>query len=171
MKAKFKVGDIVKGITPVGSIYNITTNEMHEAEVVNVGPFDPSIITIKILNHEHKANIGNRHTVLAKYFELVEKKQKPIVIYRKDNQVIALDQSTGKKGIATCCPTDTFDFNVGAKLAFARLMGEEIKTEPAAPEAKAAQKPAFDPESLELLKLLSDSLDVLERIERLGVSK
>lgn len=45
-----------------------------------------------------------------------------IVIYRKDNEVIALDKRTSKKAIAKCSPEDTFDFNVGAKLAFNRLM-------------------------------------------------
>lgn len=45
-----------------------------------------------------------------------------IVIYRKDNEVVALDKRTGKKAIAKCSPEDTFDFNVGAKLAFDRLM-------------------------------------------------
>lgn len=45
-----------------------------------------------------------------------------IVIYRKDNEVIALDKRTGKKAIAKCSPEDTFDFNIGTKLAFDRLM-------------------------------------------------
>ena len=45
-----------------------------------------------------------------------------IVIYRKGNEVIALDKRTGKKAIAKCSPEDTFDFNIGAKLAFDRLM-------------------------------------------------
>ena len=45
-----------------------------------------------------------------------------IVIYRKYNEVIALDKRTGKKAIAKCSPEDTFDFNIGAKLAFDRLM-------------------------------------------------
>ena len=45
-----------------------------------------------------------------------------IVIYRKGNEVIALDKRTGKKAIAKCSPEDTFDFNIGAKLAFERLM-------------------------------------------------
>lgn len=50
-----------------------------------------------------------------------------IVIYRKDDQVIALDKRTGKKAVAKCCPEDLFDFDYGAKLAFLRLTG---KTEP-----------------------------------------
>ena len=45
-----------------------------------------------------------------------------IVIYRKGNEVISLDKRTGKKAIAKCSPEDTFDFNIGAKLAFERLM-------------------------------------------------
>ena len=45
-----------------------------------------------------------------------------IVIYRKGNEVIALDKRTGKKAIAKCSQEDTFDFNIGAKLAFERLM-------------------------------------------------
>ena len=45
-----------------------------------------------------------------------------IVIYRKGREVIAVDKVTGDKAIAKCSPEDTFDFNVGAKLAFDRLM-------------------------------------------------
>lgn len=165
MKAKFKVGDIVKGVTPVGRIYNITTDEMHKAKVVNVDLFDPSIITIEILDHVYNGNIGDKHKVCAEYFELVEEKQKPIVIYRKDNQVIALDQSTGKKSIAKCCPTDEFDFNTGAKIAFARLMGEEVKVESAAPETKA------NPEIQDFLELLKDMINITEKLDHLGILK
>lgn len=45
-----------------------------------------------------------------------------IVFYRKGNEVIALDKRTGKKAITKCSTEDTFDFNIGAKLAFDRLM-------------------------------------------------
>ena len=47
-----------------------------------------------------------------------------IAIYRNDDKVIALDKSTGKKAEAKCSPEDEFDFHVGAKLAFQRLMGD-----------------------------------------------
>lgn len=47
-----------------------------------------------------------------------------IMIYRKDNKVIALDKTTGNKGIAKCSPEDEFNFNFGAKLAFERLMDD-----------------------------------------------
>lgn len=52
-------------------------------------------------------------------------KPETIVIYRKDNEVIALDKSTGKTATARCNPADTFNFTTGAKLAFERLTGED----------------------------------------------
>ncbi len=45
-----------------------------------------------------------------------------IEIYREGRDVIALDKRTGEKAIAKCSPEDEFDFEVGAKLAFERLM-------------------------------------------------
>lgn len=54
--------------------------------------------------------------------KLNEKSDECIVIYRKDREVIALDKTSGKKAVAKCSPEDTFDFKVGAKLAFERLM-------------------------------------------------
>lgn len=55
----------------------------------------------------------------------VEPVNETIVIYRKDNKVIALDKSTGKKATARCNPADKFDFTTGAKLAFERLTEED----------------------------------------------
>jgi hypothetical protein len=48
-----------------------------------------------------------------------------IVIYRKDNKVIALDKTTGKTAEAICCEDDEFDFYTGADLAFERLRGRK----------------------------------------------
>lgn len=45
-----------------------------------------------------------------------------IVIYNKEREVIALDKATGNKAIARCNPADEYDFRIGAKLAFDRLM-------------------------------------------------
>lgn len=55
--------------------------------------------------------------------EEVEKVSNTIVIYMIGNQVIAFDKVTGEKAVAKCHPDDEFDFNIGAKLAFERLMG------------------------------------------------
>ena len=48
---------------------------------------------------------------------------KPIVIYRVGRNVVALDQNTNKNAIAKCHPSDNFNFSVGAKIAFERLLG------------------------------------------------
>lgn len=57
-------------------------------------------------------------------------KTKPIVISRNGRVVTAEDKNTGKKGVAICSPSDEFDFKIGAKLALARLLGEEISEKP-----------------------------------------
>jgi len=50
-----------------------------------------------------------------------------VMIYQKNYKtVVAQDKVTGQTGIALCCPTDEFDFNVGARIAFGRLMGDDI---------------------------------------------
>ena len=54
-------------------------------------------------------------------------KNECIVIYRKDNKVIALDKLTGEKKEAKCSPDDEFDFYTGAKLAFERLTNKTVK--------------------------------------------
>lgn len=63
-----------------------------------------------------------------------------IVIYRNDNKVIALDKSTGEKAEANCNHADEFDFRTGAKLAFNRLMGEDVKTDNGVREVKRKAK-------------------------------
>lgn len=67
-------------------------------------------------------------------------KDETIVIYRKDNKVIALDKSTGEKAEANCNPADEFDFRTGAKLAFNRLMGEDAKPDNGVREVKRKAK-------------------------------
>lgn len=49
-----------------------------------------------------------------------------IHIYSKGNKVIAVNEDTGKRGIARCHPDDDFNFYTGAKIALARL--EESET-------------------------------------------
>lgn len=63
-----------------------------------------------------------------------------IVIYRNDNKVVALDKSTGEKAEANCNPDDEFDFRTGAKLAFNRLMGEDVKPDNGVREVKRKAK-------------------------------
>lgn len=63
------------------------------------------------------------HVITAK--EFLREGKECIVIYRKGDETIALDKTTGKKAVAKCHPDDEYDFNTGAKLAFARLTGEQ----------------------------------------------
>lgn len=72
--------------------------------------------------------------------DLVKHQNETIVIYRNDNKVVALDKTTGKKAEAKCNPADEFDFRTGAKLAFNRLMGEDVKTDIGVREVKRKAK-------------------------------
>lgn len=84
----------------------------------------------------HEGHDGNGRTESGKRYDgnscwyvneccLKRAADETIVLYRKNNRVIALNKSTGEKAEAICSPTDTFDFRTGAKLAFDRLMGEK----------------------------------------------
>ena len=72
--------------------------------------------------------------------DLVKHQNETIVIYRNDNKVVALDKSTGEKAEAKCNPADEFDFRTGAKLAFNRLMGEDVKPDIGVREVKRKAK-------------------------------
>ena len=86
-------------------------------------------------------SIGLKHFQIGSIFsEALEKVDTTIVIYRKDNKVVALDKSTGEKAEAKCNPADEFDFRTGAKLAFNRLMGEDVKTDNGVREVKRKAK-------------------------------
>ena len=77
-------------------------------------------------NHNNHFDFGS---VFGMNLKPVEVKAEEITITRYGNKVVA---KYGKKvGVAKCSPDDTFDFAVGAKLAFSRLMGDpEDKPEP-----------------------------------------
>ena len=63
-----------------------------------------------------------------------------IHIHQRGNMVIAHESQTGREGIAKCSPEDKFDFYTGAKLALARLYGDEfIPFEEKKPEATIAE--------------------------------
>ena len=52
-------------------------------------------------------------------------KPEKIIIYRNGADVVAKNTATGKTGVARCNPADEFDFHIGAKLAFERLINPE----------------------------------------------
>lgn len=86
-------------------------------------------------------SIGLKHFQIGSIFSVaLEKVDTTIVIYRNDNKVVALDKSTGEKAEAKCNPADEFDFRTGAKLAFNRLMGEDVKPDNGVREVKRKAK-------------------------------
>ncbi len=121
-KCKFKVGDKVKPTKD--NKYTITGQDMELGVVTYVGKCDAcsnADMEIKILKHKDKDYIGGTFSAESCAFK---KFDETIVIYSDGNKVTALDKSTGKKAIARCNPADEFDFRIGAKLAFSRLIGE-----------------------------------------------
>lgn len=137
-KHKFKVGDrVVEKINQKkGIVVDFLRNEY--------------LVLVKF-DGWNKGHDGNGYTRSGKtysgnhcwYFckeELEIIKDETIVIYRKDNKVVALDKSTGEKAEAKCNPADEFDFRTGAKLAFNRLMGEDVKPDNGVREVKRKAK-------------------------------
>lgn len=137
VKRKFKVGDVVKPNKKADENYTITTTSVvREAIVTELRDYTMEIKIIK-----GSCSVGEVFTVEEKCFDLVRKaKQETIVIYRKDNKVVALDKSTGEKAEANCNHADEFDFRTGAKLAFNRLMGEDVKPDNGVREVKRKAK-------------------------------
>lgn len=113
-KHKFKVGDRYK------SGYFANNDAVIEITEISGGTVFYKDVVGK--------SIGLKHFQIGSIFSAaLEKVDTTIVIYRNDNKVIALDKSTGEKAEANCNPADEFDFRTGAKLAFNRLMGEDVK--------------------------------------------
>ena len=126
--SKFKVGDKVIGISGAVEGYK---GVVVEGEHVNSG-----LVLCRFKNFKgHNGNgctergkdydTSNHYYVYPNEIELIN--NETIVIYRKDDKVIALDKRTGKKTEAKCHPDDEFDFRIGAKLAFERLLEEPEK--------------------------------------------
>lgn len=137
MKHKFYVGDVVKPNKKADENYTITnTSGVREAIVTELRDYTMDIKIIK-----GSRSVGEVFSVEEKCFDLVRKaKQETIVIYRNDNKVVALDKTTGEKAEAKCNPADEFDFRTGAKLAFNRLMGEDVKPDNGVREVKRKAK-------------------------------
>lgn len=105
---KFKVGDKVIGNDLADEYYGITCKGYK------------GIVTDVLEDGKIKVN---QYAVFEECFDLSEEK---IVITRKGKKTIAKYYVNGEvmeKGLARCCPEDTFDFATGAKIAFDRMLG------------------------------------------------
>lgn len=126
-KHKFKVGDRYK------SGYFADNDAVIEITEISGGTVFYKDVVVE--------SIGLKHFQIGSIFSAaLEKVDTTIVIYRNDNKVIALDKSTGEKAEANCNPADEFDFRTGAKLAFNRLMGEDVKPDNGVREVKRKAK-------------------------------
>lgn len=59
--------------------------------------------------------------------EFLKENKETIVIYRNGSETIALEKNTGRKAVAKCSAEDTYNFEIGAKLALTRLFPETVR--------------------------------------------
>lgn len=125
--SKFKVGDIVKDNS--ASTYSITNTNMVSAEVSRA--YGTSINIINCEFKDGSTDTEGFNGLNEIYFDLVTPQLPKIVIEPKNNGKVSAVLFNGdtyvKHATAKCSPDDTYDFNIGAKLAFNRLMGIEDK--------------------------------------------
>lgn len=112
---KFKIGKLykVKNGVREGNIIRITSHDISKSHY--------GYETVR----EVSKDTLNKFNVYSSFATYLEPVNECIVIYHKGNEVIALNKIDGSKAVAKCHPDDDFDFMVGAKLAFQRLVGEE----------------------------------------------
>lgn len=127
-KRKFKVGERYK-----------SRMILDNAAVIEITEINGDFVSYKDVERETS---GRKMFEIGSIFSdnLEKVGSETIVIYRNDNKVVALDKTTGEKAEAKCNPADEFDFRTGAKLAFNRLMGEDVKPDNGVREVKRKAK-------------------------------
>ena len=137
-KHNFKVGDRVKVIKNSGTLNIRTVGECGTVKELLTNNYYSVEFDKFVGGHDCNgfAKDGYGWNCAEDALDLVKHQNETIVIYRNDNKVVALDKSTGKKAEAKCNPADEFDFRTGAKLAFNRLMGEDVKPDNGVREVK-----------------------------------
>jgi len=130
--SKFKVGDKVR-VLP----HDIMLFRMQE----QIGKIGTVIRDDGSELMQYRLNIGDTAAPWYEHIlELVQPSMREFIVIRRDGQQEIASRKRGDEIVktenATCNASDTFDFNVGAKLAFDRLMGREEPN----PEPKTAHK-------------------------------
>ncbi len=139
---KFKVGDRVKVNKNTVTINRRTVGECGTVKKLLTDNYCSVEFDKFVGGHDccGLAKDGYGWNCVEDALDLVKHQNETIVIYRNDNKVVALDKSTGEKAEANCNPDDEFDFRTGAKLAFNRLMGEDVKPDNGVREVKRKAK-------------------------------
>ena len=139
---KFKVGDRVKVNKNTVTINRRTVGECGTVKKLLTDNYCSVEFDKFVGGHDccGLAKDGYGWNCVEDELDLVKHQNETIVIYRNDNKVVALDKTTGKKAEAKCNTADEFDFRTGAKLAFNRLMGEDVKSDNGVREVKRKAK-------------------------------
>lgn len=142
VKRKFKVGDRVKVKKDIVTLNRRTVGKCGTVKKLLTDNYCSVEFDEFVGGHDYNgfAKEGHGWNHAEDALDLVKTQNETIVIYRNDNKVIALDKSTGEKAEANCNPADEFDFRTGAKLAFNRLMGEDVKPDNGVREVKRKAK-------------------------------
>lgn len=128
-KYKFKVGDKVVGH---GTESTMSIEGLHGV-IVSVDAFTALVDFGKGFDGHNAGGALKTHTGWHVDFgKLSLYRPGCLKVYQIDNKVIA--ERDGKKGVARCNPTDTFDFLTGAKLAIERLEATDNYGKPFMPK-------------------------------------
>jgi hypothetical protein len=119
--AKFKVGDKVRVREDADGYFMEEPMKSMRGKIVTIASDDGT-------DHMQYNIEEFRYWWDESLFESIAPRREFIVIRRSGAETIAElrhDREVIKSGTATCAPSDTFDFQTGATLAFDRLMGRE----------------------------------------------
>ena len=130
MENKFKVGDIVTGISDK---YWFTNKDMKRGLVTEVSN---NLIEVKVLEHKNSIWVGSSFHVIPSYFKKVEDEHDwKLVIIPDGDETKAMYYKDGKFVEKVTCrkhPDDEYSEKVACETLINRLFGEEEKkaTEP-----------------------------------------
>ena len=132
-KREFKVGDRVRKVSDfnAGAIGTVKYIQRDDKVLPFAVEFDTSTLELHDCFGRTKRNHG--WWCASKGEDKIELFTNETSIIQKGRTVIAM--RNGKKGIARCCPEDTFDLKTGIDLALKRLEEKENYGKPFVPES------------------------------------
>lgn len=92
----------------VGKLYKVTKTTRKGNVIKITEDFGDGEYKYEVVTNAEEDLVGSFASGSA-FADSLKPVEECIVIYRKYNDVIALDKSTGRKGIAKCSPEDKFD--------------------------------------------------------------
>ena len=138
--SKFKVGDRVRVVTSCLDELGLAEGKVGTLVTIDSGKtWFPYLVEF---DHIVK---GLKPRLWCTKVELVEPEKHPVIVITTDGKTTTATKRLGKKVLATatarCAPDDAFHYDTGAALAFARLVGAEVKFTEA--EVEEEEKPSY----------------------------